>query len=188
MRINMTDKTLDALQALAISLIPKKEEPVSVSGESAVLTEEQKRAARVKALIKAHYPPNQSSHSKAISHIAAAIMGVDVKETLVEDTSNNGNVIVKKGTALMVTENNMGHSYPIGIVIFVYEDDEGDYTSCIGRHLYRNIETFETGDSIGLPGARGDYNKNSRYATEAEIIEEIAKIRALTNKPAGIGF
>jgi len=192
-RIIPTLKTLDNLQKLAISLIPEevKNAPVPPP-EEAPIAEELKRAARVRALIKAHYPPEQSGHSKAISHIAAAILGVDPAETLVtERVSSNKKIPIKKGTALMVIGNTMGHSYQIGRVVFAYENHEAvNNCVCLARFVRSSGETkeefFETGNSLGLQGTTHD--GNSRYATEAEIVAEIEAIKKITNDEATIGF
>lgn len=185
-RLNLNEKSLIALQALAISLIPKKEVTEESAAEVPVLSEDQKRAVRVRGLIKAHYPPEQSGHSKAISHICAALLGVDVKETLVEFRTGE-KVNIKKGTALMVIGNCTRHCYQKGRVVFAFTDrNNRSDTECVAVIHDDAAEEIGTGNTLGLPG--GEYGEDSRYATEAEIIEEIGKMSAILMADTGIGF
>ena len=183
--ITMTEKSLDNLQALAISLIPKK--PESVEAPTVELTDLQKRAARVKEMIKAHF--GESGHRKAISHISAAILGVDVKEIF--DEVRDGNLVsVKKGAAIFVIDNPNSHNYELGSVVFVYYDRERSLDcECVGL-LKRGDEealSLTVGNNLYIPGCRHNAN-STRWATEAEIIAEIAKMKAFLTTPDGIGF
>lgn len=154
---------IDAIEKTALSLIPKPEKPSSKASDKTL-----KNAQNAMKVAREHFA---DGHMKGISHLVAALTGVDQKVLLTVADNRHKDTPALKGQAVVIVKRGVGHDFKLERPVFLKGD--GNYHGV--QFKGDNLEGEE--GVTACAGSTPDQRTHWRFATADEIKAEAARLR-----------